>query len=134
MDIDIKRVYEKAGVTDGCRVLVDRLWPRGLSKDKARIDYWAKEIAPSTDFKARIDYWAKEIAPSTELRKKFAHDTDRWEDFKKNYHQELRNNVSGWNDFLQNISHCAKLTLLYGAHDTEHNNAAVLREYLKKKI
>ena len=71
MDIDIKRVYEKAGVTDGCRVLVDRLWPRGLSKDKARIDYWAKEIAPST-----------------ELRKKFAHDTDRWEDFKKNYHQE----------------------------------------------
>lgn len=76
MDIDIKRVYEKAGVTDGCRVLVDRLWPRGLSKDKARIDYWAKEIAPST-----------------ELRKKFAHDTDRWEDFKKNYHQELRNNV-----------------------------------------
>lgn len=73
MDIDIKRVYEKAGVTDGCRVLVDRLWPRGLSKDKARIDYWAKEIAPST-----------------ELRKKFAHDTDRWEDFKKNYHQELR--------------------------------------------
>lgn len=64
---------------------------------------------------------------------KFAHDTDRWEDFKKNYHQELRNNVSGWNDFLQNISHCAKLTLLYGAHDTEHNNAAVLREYLKKK-
>lgn len=70
MDIDIKRVYEKAGVTDGCRVLVDRLWPRGLSKDKARIDYWAKEIAPST-----------------ELRKKFAHDTDRWEDFKKNYHR-----------------------------------------------
>lgn len=117
MDIDIKRVYEKAGVTDGCRVLVDRLWPRGLSKDKARIDYWAKEIALST-----------------ELRKKFAHDTDRWEDFKKNYHQELRNNVSGWNDFLQNISHCAKLTLLYGAHDTEHNNATVLREYLKKKI
>lgn len=54
MDIDIKRVYEKAGVTDGCRVLVDRLWPRGLSKDKARIDYWAKEIAPSTELRKNL--------------------------------------------------------------------------------
>ena len=79
MDIDIKRVYEKAGVTDGCRVLVDRLWPRGLSKDKARIDYWAKEIALST-----------------ELRKKFAHDTDRWEDFKKNYHHQNNLCCSRW--------------------------------------
>lgn len=117
MDIEIKRVYEKADISDGCRVLVDRLWPRGLRKDQAHIDYWAKEIAPST-----------------ELRKRFAHNAGNWEDFKKNYHQELRNNVLGWNNFLQNISHCSRLTLLYGAHDTEQNNAVVLRDYLRRRI
>lgn len=116
MDIDIKRVYEKAGVTDGCRVLVDRLCAR---PEQGQSPYRLLGKGNSSFDRAA---------------EKFAHDTDRWEDFKKNYHQELRNNVSGWNDFLQNISHCAKLTLLYGAHDTEHNNAAVLREYLKKKI
>ncbi len=111
--ITLKRVYDKPDETDGRRVLVDRLWPRGLSKEKAKIDFW----------------W-KEIAPSDELRKWFSHDPGKWSEFKKNYISELKNKK----DLLQEINNFdvrdKNLALLYGAKDEEHNNAVVLKEFL----
>ena len=108
----IKRVYEKPSPDDGMRVLVDRLWPRGLSKANARVDLWLKEIAPSDA-----------------LRKWFGHDPARWETFKKKYAKEL----AGRNDLVAalraRISE-GKVTLLFAASDTEHNNAVALKAYL----
>src|SRR5947209_20215848 len=104
--IKLKRVYEEPDVADGERVLVDRLWPRGLTKEKARVDLWLKEIAPSS-----------------ELRKWFAHVPDRWLEFKRRYIQELK--TSG--ELLALLRHQVnqeKVTLLYGARDEEHNEAA----------
>ncbi|MGE5621107.1 MAG: DUF488 domain-containing protein [archaeon] len=113
--IKLKRVYEEYDKQDGFRVLVDRLWPRGISKDSARIDLWLKEAAPSSD-----------------LRKYFCHDPEKWEDFKKLYRAEL----SGKKELLDELKKAEKensnLTLLYGAKDTEHNQAVVLADVLKK--
>jgi uncharacterized protein YeaO (DUF488 family) len=110
--IKIKRIYEIPEEKDGFRILVDRLWPRGISKQKARIDLWLKEIAPSD-----------------KLRKWFSHDPKKWIDFKSNYTKELENNP-----LLQRIKQLVKenkvLTLLYSAKDIEHNNAVVLYEIL----
>lgn len=111
-----KRVYEAAADSDGMRILVDRLWPRGLSKDKARVDLWLKEIAPSN-----------------ELRKWFAHDVSKMPEFRERYLAELQ----GKENLLVEIESYSRkhqvLTLLYGAADREHNNAVVLQGLLKKR-
>ncbi len=110
--IGLKRAYEKAERNDGCRVLVDRLWPRGVSKAKLALDAWDKEVAPST-----------------ELRMWFGHDPKRWSEFKKRYRAELR----GKRDALRALKRSArKLTLVYGAKDPEHNHALVLKEVLER--
>jgi len=112
MSIKIKRVYEKPEKTDGFRVLVDRLWPRGLTKEKAAADLWLKEIAPST-----------------ELRKWFSHDPDKWPEFKKKYLGELKENkesVSILKDYVKK----GDLTLLYGARDQVHNEALVIKDFI----
>lgn len=110
--ITLKRVYEKPAASDGCRILVDRLWPRGLSKEKARVDLWLKDLGPST-----------------ELRKWFGHDPIRWAAFKAKYRRELK----AKKPLLHEIEMHAQqgpVTLLYGAKDTEHNEAVVLKEQL----
>ncbi len=115
MTVEIKRVYEPAGENDGYRVLVDRLWPRGVSKERAAIDFWAKEIAPSD-----------------ELRKWFSHDPSRWEEFRKRYRDEL--STEDRKKMMKDLIFRAgkgRLTLLYAAKDTDHNNAVVLREAIR---
>jgi uncharacterized protein YeaO (DUF488 family) len=113
MNIRIKRAYEKLSRSDGRRVLVDRIWPRGITKEKGGIDRWMKEIAPSTG-----------------LRKWFGHDPARWTEFKKRYAKEL----AGQEDLVDELRRMARektLTLVFGARDEEHNNAVALREYLE---
>ncbi len=115
MNIKIKRVYEKPGDEDGFRILVDRLWPRGLTKEKAAVDLWLKDIAPST-----------------ELRKWFNHDPEKWNEFKKRYFNELKENkapVLVLKDHLKNKT----VTLLYAAKDTDHNEALVLSNLFEKE-
>ncbi len=111
--VKIKRIYEKADPDDGFRVLVDRLWPRGVSKEEARLDIWYKDIAPSD-----------------ELRKWFNHDTAKWEEFQKKYSEELRNNPK-FPEFKDLVKKQKNITLLFGAHDTEHNQAVVLQSFFK---
>lgn len=113
MEIKLKRAYEKPDKTDGTRILVDRLWPRGLTKAKARIDLWLKEIAPST-----------------ELRKWFGHDPKKWKSFRKRYQTEIKSH----SDQVILIQHNARggvVTLIYGARDEDHNEAVVLKEFLE---
>ncbi len=111
--IKIKRIYEKPEKNDGFRVLVDRLWPRGVSKEKAKLDLWLKDVAPSN-----------------ELRKWFAYDPAKWQEFQKRYKKELAKNKSAL-DQLKKIARKEKnLTLLYAAKDEERNEAIVLREIL----
>lgn len=114
--ITIKRIYEDASESDGYRILVDRLWPRGISKQ------WAK-----------LDEWNKDIAPSTELRKWFGHKVERFDEFAKMYHEELMTKK----DDLNRIKIMAKkkmVTLLYSAKDPELNQAIILRNVLIKKL
>jgi uncharacterized protein YeaO (DUF488 family) len=110
----LKRVYEPAASEDGMRVLIDRLWPRGLTKEKAAVDHWMKDIAPSA-----------------ELRKWFGHDPDRWTEFRRRYKEELRQHTALL-DQIRDLSSGGTVTLLFGAHDEEHNDAVVLREVLVK--
>jgi uncharacterized protein YeaO (DUF488 family) len=112
MEIKLKRVYEKSAKEDGTRILVDRLWPRGLTK-----------------LKANVDIWLKEIAPSTELRKWFHHDPEKWDEFKKRYRRELENKEE-LIEALKKELKAGTVTLLYGAKDEEHNEALVLKELL----
>lgn len=112
--IKLKRIYEKADKADGFRVLVDRLWPRGISKEKAQLGLWLKDIAPSS-----------------ELRKWFGHDPKKWQEFKKRYKGELKEKKEVVNE-LKTLEKKHKVTtILYGAKDTEHNEAVVLVELLK---
>jgi uncharacterized protein YeaO (DUF488 family) len=115
--IKIKRIYEspQRSPGDGTRILVDRLWPRGLRKD---------EVA--------VDVWMKELSPSTELRKWFAHDPAKWQEFRKRYIQEMKEN-SEVIDRLKSDAKSTTLTLLYSAKDTEHNNAVVIKEILSRE-
>ena len=106
----IKRVYEPPDKHDGRRILVDRLWPRGLTKEKASIDLWLKDIAPST-----------------ELRKWFGHNPDRWEEFKERYLAELKGNSDQIQLLKQELDK-GIVTLVYGAKDEEHNQAVVIQE------
>ena len=113
MRIEIKRVYEEPDNSDSLRILVDRLWPRGLSKEKARVDIWLKDIAPST-----------------ELRKWFNHDPDKWVEFQKLYRRELKSKLD-LIAFLKDKASRSPITLLYGAKDQTHNEAIVLQELLR---
>lgn len=114
--IRIKRVYEELGDDDGHRILIDRLWPRGISKENAHIDLWLKEIAPST-----------------ELRKWFNHDPEKWEEFKKLYRDELSEKKEMINQIKELEQKHETVTLLFSAKDTEHANAKVLLEVLEEK-
>jgi len=115
MNIPIKRVYEEPDASDGKRILVDRLWPRGLTKEKARVDLWLKDVAPST-----------------ELRKWFAHDPARWAGFQSRYRQELKRNKEQLSLLRQEAAK-GTVTLVYGAKDQQHNEAVVLQKLLTTK-
>jgi uncharacterized protein YeaO (DUF488 family) len=111
-NVRLKRAYEPAEATDGTRILVDRLWPRGVSKERATLDQWMKAIAPST-----------------ELRKWFGHDPQRWVEFSRRYNDELHQNA----ELLQQLRSLARkgpVTLVYSAHDEVHNDAIVLRDVI----
>lgn len=112
MKVALKRVYETPSPTDGTRILVDRLWPRGLSKEKARVDLWLKEIAPTT-----------------ELRRWFDHDPAKWPEFQRRYRAELDANVDAVVELKAALSG-GPATLIYGAKDETHNDAVVLAAYL----
>ncbi len=116
--IQIKRVYEGATKKDGYRVLVDRLWPRGIKKEALALDAWLKELAPST-----------------ELRKEFGHDLEHWEDFQLKYKKELKSPAA--KEKINQLAGIVKkytVTLLYGAHDEAHNNAIVLKDILEREL
>ncbi len=116
-DILVKRVYEAAGPDDGARILVDRIWPRGLSKGDAALTSW----------------W-KEIAPSPELRKWFGHDPSRWEEFRRRYSEELDRNGAAVDAFEEWLRAGGRVTLLYAARDETHNHARVLEGYLRDRL
>lgn len=113
--VRIKRVYEEAKKDDGYRVLVDRLWPRGMKKEAARVDLWMKNVAPSD-----------------QLRKSFHHDPVKWPDFQKKYQAELKTKKEWLAQLKALEKEHGTLTLLFGARDTERNQAVVLAEALKK--
>jgi uncharacterized protein YeaO (DUF488 family) len=112
--LKLKRVYESPHRDDGARILVDRLWPRGLTKEKAKVDLWLKEIAPST-----------------ELRKWFGHDPKKWRSFRGRYQTELKHHA-GQLEVLRNKAKAGTVTLIYGARDQEHNEALVLKQFLER--
>jgi len=111
--LKVKRIYDRASPDDGKRILVDRLWPRGLKKEDAKIDEWLKDIAPSD-----------------ELRKWFAHDPKKWKEFKERYKKELKDKGEILARLKKEVKH-GDVTLLYSTRDEEHNNAVALMETLK---
>lgn len=113
----IRRIYEPAEADDGLRVLVDRLWPRGLKKEQAAVDLWLKEVAPSH-----------------ELRRWFGHAPARWEEFRRRYRQELAARPEALSPLLERLRQGQRLTLLYAARDDRFNNAAALREVLQERL
>jgi uncharacterized protein YeaO (DUF488 family) len=115
MDVQLKRAYEPAAATDGYRVLIDRLWPRGISRERARLDEWARELAPSRG-----------------LRQRFGHDPARFAEFRQRYSRELETQEAKLQELRGHARH-RTLTLVYAAHDTEHNDAVVLAEILCKE-
>jgi uncharacterized protein YeaO (DUF488 family) len=114
MTIKLKRVYEEPETSDGIRILVERLWPRGLSKEKAKVDIWLKDGAPST-----------------ELRKWFSHDPEKWEEFKKRYYNELLQKERLLKDALEDILK-ENIAFVYASKEEEFNNAVALKEYVEK--
>lgn len=116
MQIDVKRVYEPPSPQDGRRILVDRLWPRGLSKAGARIDYWAKETSPSN-----------------ELRKWYKHDPAKWEEFKRRYFAELNAIPDAVQSLLESVQN-GRVTFLYSSKERDLNNAVALREYVESRV
>jgi len=113
--LKLKRAYEPAAKADGTRILVERLWPRGLSKTKVHVDAWLKEVAPSTD-----------------LRKWFGHDPEKWPQFRQRYFRELDARPEAWQPIVSKARR-GLVTLIYSSHDTLHNNAVALQEYLQAK-
>lgn len=114
--IKLKRAYEKPSHQDGLRILVERLWPRGVSKEKAAVDLWLKDLAPSTD-----------------LRKWFGHDPEKWDEFCQRYWAELKEK----GDLLRLLKHRTTegaVTFVYAASDEEHNSALALKEYLQERM
>ena len=112
--IRVKRVYDEPGPEDGRRILVDRLWPRGLTKEKAKIDYWAKDISPSN-----------------ELRKWYGHEPAKWDEFRKRYFAELGRNATGMAALIEAMGKKG-VTFVYGSTERAINNAEALKLYLKR--
>jgi uncharacterized protein YeaO (DUF488 family) len=114
--VQIKRIYEPVDKKDGARILVDRLWPRGIKKESAQLDEWMKDIAPSVD-----------------LRKWFKHDSAKWEEFQAKYNFELKHN-DAVKALLDYIKKNKMVTLLYAAHDEQHNHALVLHHFISELL
>ena len=114
--LKVKRVYESTEVTDGVRFLVERLWPRGVKKESLNMEGWLKDVAPSDG-----------------LRRWFGHDPLKWSEFQKRYRAELDDNPDTWKPILEAMER-SDVTLLYSAHDTEHNNALVLKSFLEEHL
>lgn len=114
--IQIKRAYDPASKNDGARFLVERLWPRGVRKEKLQIEAWLKDVAPSR-----------------QLRQWFQHDPAKWNEFRQRYVRELAKNPEAWQPLLARTRR-GRVTLVYSAHDTEHNNAVALKDFLDQKI
>lgn len=114
--LKIKRVYEEEEAQDGVRFLVERLWPRGMKKEALRLDGWLKDLAPSS-----------------ELRTWYQHDIDKWEEFQRRYRAELDAHLDAWKMILAALEQ-GNVTLLYSAHDSEHNSALVLMRYLEEQL
>ncbi|WP_296750253.1 DUF488 domain-containing protein [Thiobacillus sp.] len=112
MELRVKRVYALPSPEDGARILVDRLWPRGLSREKARVDLWLKELAPST-----------------ELRKWFNHDPAKWDEFRQRYQQELRQQPAALAQLVE-LAGTRPVTLLFGAKEERFNDAVVLKAFV----
>jgi uncharacterized protein YeaO (DUF488 family) len=116
MDVRLKRAYDRASASDGYRVLIDRLWPRGVTREQARLDEWARELAPSA-----------------ELRSWFGHDPSRFAEFRRRYNAELIAQKGKLRE-LRRRARNGRLTLVYGARDTEHNDAVVLAAVLRRGV
>jgi len=114
--IQLKRVYEQETPADGVRYLIERLWPRGVKKESLHIEAWLKEAGPST-----------------ELRKWFNHDPEKWSEFRRRYFAELNQRKEAWAP-IREAAERGTVTLLYSSHDTEHNNAVALKEYIEDKM
>jgi uncharacterized protein YeaO (DUF488 family) len=114
--IQLKRAYDPASRTDGARFLVERLWPRGVKKTSLKIRSWLKEAGPTT-----------------ELRKWFSHDPAKWDKFRSRYFEELKANPNAWKPIID-AAHHGTVTLIYSSHDTEHNNAVALQEFLQRHL
>ncbi|MGZ0656836.1 DUF488 domain-containing protein [Coraliomargarita sp. W4R53] len=113
--MQIKRAYDPPNSADGARILVERLWPRGIKKEDLKLDQWLKEVAPST-----------------ELRKWFKHEPDKWPEFQSRYRQELDAHPEAWQPILDAVAK-GPVTLIYSSRDTEHNSTVVLNAYLKSQ-
>jgi uncharacterized protein YeaO (DUF488 family) len=113
--IALKRAYDSVSRTDGRRFLVERLWPRGVSRAKLRVDAWLKDVGPTT-----------------ELRRWFSHDPGKWSEFRRRYFRELDSRPEAWQPIVSAARH-GRVTLVYSSHDTEHNNAVALQQYLQAK-
>ncbi|HEX5284709.1 MAG TPA: DUF488 domain-containing protein [Bryocella sp.] len=114
--IQIKRAYDPASSSDGTRILVDRLWPRGLSKEKLKLDLWLKDAGPSTA-----------------LRQWFSHDPERWAEFQQRYLDELKHSPDSWKPILEAAGEC-NVTFVFGSKGSAHNNAVVLQKFLQPKL
>src|SRR6185312_2393912 len=114
--IQLKRVYDAAARKDGARYLVERLWPRGVKKESLQAEAWLKEVAPSAG-----------------LRKWFSHDPAKWPEFRRRYFEELKANPQAWQPLVA-AARRGRLTLVYSSHDTEHNNAVALKEFLEQRL
>lgn len=114
--IQIKRAYDPPAKTDGDRILVERLWPRGIKKEALKLNIWLRDAAPST-----------------ELRKWFSHDPVKWSEFQRRYQAELNKHPEAWQPILD-ASNKGKVTLLFSSHDAEHNNVIALKAYLEKRL
>jgi uncharacterized protein YeaO (DUF488 family) len=116
MSIDVKRAYDPPARSDGYRVLVDRIWPRGITKEDLKVDAWLKEVAPSTA-----------------LRKWFGHDPKKWDEFRRRYARELEPHATALEQLVQR-ARAGHVTLVFAAKDTEHSNAVALREHLEGRL
>ena len=116
MSIDLKRAYDPPARSDGYRVLVDRIWPRGVTKEDLKVDAWLKEVAPSTV-----------------LRKWFGHDPKKWDEFRRRYARELEPHATALEQLVEH-ARAGHVTLVFAAKDTEHNNAVALREHLEGRL
>lgn len=114
--IQVKRAYEQPRKDDGDRFLVERLWPRGVKKENLHVEAWLKDVAPSS-----------------KLRQWFQHDPAKWDEFRRRYFRELEKHPDAWRPLLARARR-GRVTLVYSAHDTEHNNAVALKEFLDRKI